>query len=209
MEESCGIHKHTRTHTYIHTPSIFHISISIWTRHARTYRSWHGDHVICAHIFQHKPKGIRARKHRAIRTHLSWPTPLLCVNLPAFLANLQHNGTPVFAFSLLPPVNYRGVYRGTKGHWGPLNIFMNKQLIHPSLLILSPSQFIPLFIFLPLSLDPFCREHVFPKQEESRLVFLCFKGAVCYHSNRHSGYCRSWIDITGKRGKDGAQEWFS
>lgn len=48
-----------------------------------------------------KTDGIWARPSRA-RACGMLPTPA-CVDLPAFLANLQHNGTPVSSKSPLPP----------------------------------------------------------------------------------------------------------
>lgn len=63
-----------------------------------------------------------------------------CIDLPAFLANLQHNGTPVSSKSLLPP--QKQSLRGSWGRGGCLNIFFNKHLDLFSKLFLSFSVYL-------------------------------------------------------------------
>lgn len=115
-----------RTRTHIYTPAT-HILNIVWAYGESTC----GIQITssCAHILMQtlvEYELVSLRTHARTRTHCMLPTPA-CVNLPAFLANLQHNGTPVSSNSPLPPQKHSHSSRGSR-EGGALNIFINKHL---------------------------------------------------------------------------------
>lgn len=177
------------SHIFTNPACIFAISVGIWVEHMAN-----SNHVLMqTHILTHlKKKTLMEYEHRQCRTHsrtcCMLPTPV-CVDLPAFLANLQHNGTPVSSKSLLPP--QKQSLRECGGRGGVAKYILQQT---PGSLFKIVSFFQRLSLLLPLLMSYRRIVSVFQPCE----VAASGLGA-CYHSNRHKGYYHSQGAITGKR----------